>query len=73
MGPVESQEEFNVGPVGNSLADTLAAAIAQGQSLENANDEARDEGLMLPDFGEPDNELVDLAARWAKFIRGLHA
>ena len=62
MGPVESQEEFNVGPVGNSLADTLAAALAQEQSLEHANEEARDEGLMPPDFGEPDHDLVDLAA-----------
>ena len=63
MGPVESQEEFNVGPVGNFVADTLAAAIAQGQSLDSANEEAQYEGLILPDFGEPDHELVDLAAQ----------
>ena len=63
MSPVESQEKFSVGPVGNSLADRLAAALAQEQSLENANEEARDEGLILPDFGEPDHELVDLAAQ----------
>ena len=49
MGPVESQDEFNVGPVGNYLADTLAAAIAQGKSLDSANEEAQ-------------YELVDLAA-----------